>query len=74
MTDLRRADDLKRIAAELAAKLLAEAETKRIFKEALNEWLDHKYSDFGRWSLTGIMAAAFAALIVFIFWTQGYHR
>ena len=74
MTDLRRADDLKRIAAELAAKLLQEAETKRIFKEALNEWLDHKYLEFGKWTLAGLFAATFAGLIVFVMWSQGYHR
>lgn len=68
------AEQLALIAKEIADKLAQDIETKRLFKEALSEWLDHKYSDFGRWSLMGLLAAGFAAMIVFIFWTQGYHR
>ena len=39
-------DELERIAKALATKILNEAETKRVFKESLNEWLDHKFADF----------------------------
>lgn len=71
---MRRADDVERIAAELASKILQEAETKRIFKEALTEWLDHKYAVFGRWSLAGLGALGLTALVVFIMWSQGYRK
>ena len=67
-------EELERLAKALAAKVLNEAETKRIFKEALTEWLDHKFADFGKWSAIGITAAIFAALSIFIMWTQGYHK
>ena len=67
-------DELKRIAQELATKLVDEANTKRVFKEALNEWLDHKYAAFGKWSAISVGASIFAALVVFIMWTQGYHK
>ena len=66
--------ELERIARELATRLFKEAETKRVFKEALTEWLDKKYSEFGKSSFKGIVAATFAALIVFIMWSQGYHK
>lgn len=51
-----------------------EEETKRVIKEALREWLDEKYSEFGKWTLHGLMAALLAGLVVFIFWTQGWHK
>ena len=70
----REQEDLARIARDLAARLFQEAETKRVFKEALNEWLDHKYAAFGKWSAISVGASIFAALVVFIMWTQGYHK
>lgn len=69
-----RDDELARIARDLAAKLLQEAETKRVFKEALNEWLDKKFESFGKWSAIGIAASLFAAIIVAVMWSQGYHK
>ncbi len=41
-------------------------EQKAILKEALQEWLDAKYSEFGRWTMNGIMAAALSALVLFL--------
>lgn len=29
-------------------------EMKAVFKEALKEWLDQKFADFGKWSAIGI--------------------
>lgn len=51
-----------------------EEETKRIVKEALREWLDEKYAEFGKWSLHGLLAAGLAGMVVLIFWTQGWHK
>ena len=51
-----------------------EEETKRIVKEALREWLDEKYAEFGRWSIHGILAALLAATVVLVFWSQGWHK
>lgn len=67
-------EELERIARALATKILAEAETKRVFKEALNEWLDHKFADFGKWSAVGILSTLFVAFVVIVMWTQGYHK
>ena len=39
---------------------------KKVLKEALKEWLDEKYSEFGHWSVNAIMAAALAALAYYL--------
>ena len=49
-------------------------ELKRITKEALKEWLDEKFLNFGKWSFATIMAALLAALIYFILWTNGWSK
>lgn len=49
-------------------------ETKAALKEALKEWLDEKFAALGRWSLGGIAALAFAALIYFILRSNGWHH
>ena len=67
-------EELARIAKALATKVFEEAEAKRVFKEALNEWLDHKFSEFGKWTLRGILIALFGAVVTFIMFTQGYHK
>ena len=41
---------------------LTPEEQKQIIKEAISEWLDEKYSEFGRWTLHGLMATGIAAL------------
>lgn len=38
---------------------------KKAVKEALTEWLDKKYQDFGRWSFHGILAAGLGGLVYF---------
>ncbi len=61
-------------ARTLAERLFKEAETKRIFKEALTEWMDRKFIEFGSASLKALSVVLFAALVVFVMWTQGYHK
>lgn len=41
-------------------------EQKALLKEALQEWLDAKWSAFGKWSARGIAAAALVALVMFL--------
>lgn len=67
-------EDAKELARLLAKKIFDEAETKRVFKEALNEWLDKRFEEFGKSSMRGLLAMLFAALVVFVMWTQGYHK
>lgn len=47
---------------------------KELVKEALKEWLDDKFLAFGKWSAAAIGAAAFTALMYFIFWFDGWKK
>lgn len=46
------------------------AQQKEIIKEALQEWLDNQFAKFGKWTLTGLLAAAFSALVYL--WLAGH--
>jgi hypothetical protein len=48
--------------------------SKDDFKEAIDEWLDKKFAQFGKWSITGILAAV--CVWVFYGWLnfQGWHK
>lgn len=65
---------VKEVAEALAARLLQEAETKRIFKEALTEWMDRKFLEFSKDVMKGGMVLLFGALVVVVMWSQGYHK
>lgn len=47
-------------------------DVKEALKEALHEWLDQKFMQFGKWSFWGLMALSFGALIYVILRTQGW--
>lgn len=47
---------------------------KRVIKEALKEWLDEKFSQFGKWSMAAVAAAGMVALVYFILWANGWHK
>lgn len=47
---------------------------KKLIKQALKEWLDEKFSEFGKWSLGAIAAAGLVALTYFILKMDGWHR
>lgn len=49
-------------------------EFKQVTKEALKEWLDEKYAEFGKWSFRAIVAAVFTALTYFIMQMNGWHK
>lgn len=73
---MRKIDDAeaKELARLLAKKIFDEAETKRVFKEALNEWLDKRFEEFGKYSMRWLLASLFAALVLFVMWSQGYGK
>lgn len=57
---------------------LTKAEAKILMreavKEAANQWLDEKFQQFGKWSLTGLAATGLVALLYFILQFSGWHK
>lgn len=47
---------------------------KSVVKEALKEWLDEKFMEFGKWSIAGLSAAGLVAVLWLILAAQGYHK
>jgi len=47
---------------------------KEVVKEALREWLDDAFATFGKWTFTGLMAAAFAGLVYLALKGQGWNK
>lgn len=47
-------------------------DTKQAIKEGLSEWLDEKFSEFGRFSLRGIFALILVALVYLWATSQGW--
>ena len=47
-------------------------ETKQAIKEALTEWLEDKFSEFGKLSLKAILALLVAGLVYFWAASQGW--
>lgn len=53
---------------------MSREEMKRITKEALKEWLDDKFMQFGKWSMSALAASALAALTYFILKMNGWNK
>lgn len=47
-------------------------DVKEALKEALHEWLDLKFMQFGKWSAAGLAVLMFGALVYIILRTQGW--
>lgn len=47
---------------------------KAALKEALSEWLDDQFSQFGKWTLRSLLAVLFAAGVILFMYIQGYHK
>ena len=53
---------------------MSDEETKNVLKEALREWLDEKFAQFGRWSVTAFCSAALVGVVYFLLSAYGYHK
>ena len=49
-------------------------ERKEIVKEAINEWLEDKFTQVGRWTVAGLMAAVVALIGYLVLWSNGWHK
>lgn len=47
-------------------------ELKKITKEAMKEWMEEKYSQFGRWTVRSLGTLGIAALLYFILKANGW--
>lgn len=47
---------------------------KEAIKEAISEWLEDKFAQFGKWTLSGLMALAFAGMIYMALKGQGWSK
>lgn len=47
---------------------------KAAIKEAISEWLDDKFSQFGKWTFYGLMAAGFAGMVYLALKGQGWNK
>lgn len=49
-----------------------QAEVKAAMKDAIKEWMDEKFAEFGRWTFHGILIALLGALAYFILASHGW--
>ena len=49
-------------------------EQRALVKEAIQEWLDVQFATLGKWTLTGILAAAFGGLVYLALTGAGWHQ
>lgn len=53
---------------------LDKEEAKDVVKEALKEWLDEKFAQFGKWSAVTLSAGVLVALVLFILTMNGWKK
>jgi hypothetical protein len=59
---------------EEARRAAREAITKDVVKQALKEWLDQRYMEVGRWTVSAFFLAVFAGLIYLALVAEGWHK
>ncbi|MES2148582.1 MAG: hypothetical protein V4508_02205 [Pseudomonadota bacterium] len=47
---------------------------KEAMKEAIREWLDDAFAEFGKWTLKGLAAAALCGLFWLALVSAGWHK
>jgi hypothetical protein len=47
---------------------------KQAVKEAIKEWLDYSFAEFGKWTLKGLLAAALVGALYLALLSQGWHK
>lgn len=47
---------------------------KKALKDGIKEWLDEQFAAFGKWSLAGLLAAAFCGLVYLALTGQGWRK
>ncbi len=45
---------------------MSKDEYKALVKEAIGEWLDAKYAQFGKWTINGLMATMLGIVVIYL--------
>lgn len=53
---------------------LSQSEIKVALKQAIKEWLDEKFAEFGWFSAKAVLAVLLAALTAFVLHQNGWHK
>jgi len=53
---------------------LDKQDVKEALKEAIREWLDEKYSAFGKWTFHGLAAMALCGVVYVAMISNGWHK
>ena len=56
----------------LAEQVPVEVTMRQVFQDAINEWMNQKFREFGKWSFKSIGVAALGALAYFVFVSKGW--
>jgi hypothetical protein len=72
------ADDYRRISKEAILEYLRDhttvEERKAVFKSALNEWLNDRFSEFGWFSFKALAVVSFSVVMFFWLYLNGWHK
>ena len=55
-------------------RITDEAAMKKVMKQAIKEWMDEKFTTFGKWSAATIAILALGALAYFIVQMNGFNK
>ena len=47
---------------------------KEAIKEAIREWLNDQFAEFGKWTLRSLLALALGGIVYVIMIGQGWHK
>lgn len=50
--------------------ILTEDDVKNALKEAIKEWLDEKYAQFGKWTIRALIASLLSSIITIIIYSN----
>lgn len=75
--ELRDRENQRAIVRDAVRQVLAEQEPlegtmREVFREAINEWINDKFREFGKWSIKGLAALAFGLLIYLVLVQHGW--
>lgn len=58
----------------LCRQLLQEDDIRRAMREEVRAWLNEMFAVFGKWTLSGLLAAALAGVVYLALVGQGWHK